>query len=273
MFALGNLPNVANNQVAQKNECSEEDTSPKMLTVAKKLEDKSLFLRLNPIPNAEVATANNVQYHRMCWVLAQRKAKSEAPSPQEFEEINRLVADIEIISMVEGFLQNSSDIVLEMKSLNIAYNMLKDTDVETKQKRYLQQLLLENITDAQFICPPARNQSEQICSSHGQSKAVEKNFQNTYDSFQNIFQAAKIVTRWILTEDMWQFNGSCDGFNVPRSLELLFRWILCGPSKDSETAHRNEIDKSVNILSELVMNMIKSNRQLQYDSHRSNDRA
>ena len=73
---------------------------------------------------------------------------------------------------------------------------------------------------------------------------------------------------------MWQFNGSCDGFNVPRSLELLFRWILCGPRKDSETtAHRNEIDKSVNILSELVMNMIKSNRQLQYDSHRSNDRA
>ena len=127
MFALGNLPNVANNQVAQKNKCSEEDTGPKMLTVAKKLEDKS---RLNPIPNAEVATANNVQYHRMCWVLAQRKAKSEAPSPQEFEEINRLVADIEIISMVEGFLQNSSDIVLEMKSLNIAYNnMLKDTDV------------------------------------------------------------------------------------------------------------------------------------------------
>lgn len=127
MFALGNLPNVANNQVAQKNKCSEEDTGPKMLTVAKKLEDKS---RLNPIPNAEVATANNVQYHQMCWVLAQRKAKSEAPSSQEIEEINRLEADIGIINMVEGFLQNSSDIVLEMKSLNIAYNnMLKDTDV------------------------------------------------------------------------------------------------------------------------------------------------
>ena len=29
----------------------------------------------------------------------------------------------------------------------------------------------------------------------------------------------------------------------------------------------------MNILSELVMNMIKSSRQLQYDSHRSNDRA
>ena len=66
----------------------------------------------------------------MCWVLAQRKAKSEAPSSQEIEEINRLEADIGIINMVEGFLQNSSDIVLEMKSLNIAYNnMLKDTDV------------------------------------------------------------------------------------------------------------------------------------------------
>ena len=54
----------------------------------------------------------------------------------------------------------------------------------------------------------------------------------------------------------------------------MLRWILCGPRKDLEkTTQRNEIEKSVNILSELVMNMLKSNRQLQYDSHRSNDRT
>ena len=192
MLALGNLPNVTNNQVVQKDERSEEDTvekqtlrsqaaifkkdryiicqeengkihkvsykttGPKMLAVAKKLEYKSLFLRLNQIPNTEDAIANDVQYHRMCWVLAQRKANIEASSPQELE-----VADIEIINMVEGFLQNSSDIVLDMKSLNFAYNnMLEETHVN--YKRYLKQLLLENILNIQFIHPPARNQSERI---------------------------------------------------------------------------------------------------------------
>ena len=166
MLALGNLPNVTNNQVVQKDERSEENTvekqtfrsqaaifkkdryiicqeenwkihkvsykttGPKMLAVAKKLEYKLLFLRLNQIPNAEDAIANDVQYHRMCWVLAQRKANIEASSPQELENINRVVADIEIINMVEGFLQNSSDIVLDMKSLNFAYNnMLEETHV------------------------------------------------------------------------------------------------------------------------------------------------
>ena len=48
--------------------------------------------------------------------------------------MNRVVADIEIINMVKGFLQNSYDIVLDMKNLNFAYNnMLEETDVNIKQ--------------------------------------------------------------------------------------------------------------------------------------------
>ena len=69
------------------------------------------------------------------------------------------------------------------------------------KKRYLKQLLLESIADIQFICPPERNQSKRICSSQGQSKAVEKSFQNSYDGYQNIFQTANIVRREILAEE------------------------------------------------------------------------
>ena len=53
---------------------SYKTTASKMFTVAKKLEDKLLFLRLNQIPNAEDAIADDVEYHRVCWVLLQRKA-------------------------------------------------------------------------------------------------------------------------------------------------------------------------------------------------------
>ena len=62
-------------------------TGPKMLAAAKKLGTKLLFLRLNQIPNAEEAIANDVQYQWVCWVLAQRKAKIEASSSQELEDI------------------------------------------------------------------------------------------------------------------------------------------------------------------------------------------
>ena len=89
------------------------------MAVAKKLEDKLLFLQLNQILNAGDAIANDAQYQHVCWVLAQRKAKIEAYIPQELDDINRVVADIEIIKMVEGFLRNSSDIVLNMKRLNL----------------------------------------------------------------------------------------------------------------------------------------------------------
>ena len=87
------------------------------MAVAKKLEDKLLFLQIDQILNA--GDANDVHYQHVCWVLAQRKAEIEAYIPQELDDINRVVADIKIIKMVEGFLRNSSDIVLNMKRLNL----------------------------------------------------------------------------------------------------------------------------------------------------------
>ena len=49
---------------------------------------------------------------------------------------------------------------------------------------------------------------------------------------------------------------------------------MCVPRKDSvKTAQNYEIGKSLNILSELVMSMIKSSHQVKHDSHRSNDKA
>ena len=62
-------------------------TGPKMVAVAKKLENKSPFLQLNQIPNAEDAIANDVQYHWVCWVLAQNKAKIEPSSSQDLGDI------------------------------------------------------------------------------------------------------------------------------------------------------------------------------------------
>lgn len=199
-----------------------------MLAVAKKLQDKSLFMGLNEIPNAEDAVANDVLYHRVCWVLAQRKAKIEVTSPQELENISQIVADIEIINKVESFLNESADTVMDMKSLNAAYNSLLETN-DLNYKRYLKQLLLENVPGVKFVRPHARNQSERICSYYSHSSAIEKSFQNSYDDYNNIFHASKIIRNEIKEQEKWQFNGSYDGFTITKSLELLLRWIIGGP--------------------------------------------
>lgn len=77
------------------------------MAAAKKLEHKLLFLWLNKTLNAGDAIVNDIQYHQVCWVLAQTKAKIKASS---------------------GFLQMFTDIVLHLKCLKFGYNMLEETD-------------------------------------------------------------------------------------------------------------------------------------------------
>ena len=75
-----------------------------MFEVAKSLTEKDFFLRLNTIPHAEDAVANDVEYHLKCWVLAQREAHKVLSSGQsdiqEIEDVNRLIVDIEIVDLV-----------------------------------------------------------------------------------------------------------------------------------------------------------------------------
>ena len=40
----------------------------RMIQVAKEIEDKSFFIRLNTIPNPEDDLANDVIYHQFCWI-------------------------------------------------------------------------------------------------------------------------------------------------------------------------------------------------------------
>ena len=192
-------------------------TGSKILDVTEKLQDMPLLLRLNNIPNASDAFANDVQYHRKCWVASQRKANVEELLPQELENVHRIFADIEIQNIVKNMLKESTESVTDMKSLNTKYNNLLGTN-EVNYKRYLKQRLLENVPGVQFVRPPTRNQSERVCSSRSQSSTVEKNFRSSYDDYQSIFQAARKIKKEIKAQGKWQFEESFDGFSIPKSL-------------------------------------------------------
>ena len=54
-----------------------KSTGKRMLDVAKCLSNKDFILRLNTIPLAEDAIANDVEYHLKCWVAVQGESQND----------------------------------------------------------------------------------------------------------------------------------------------------------------------------------------------------
>ena len=133
-------------------------TGKKMYEVAKVLPNKEFFIRLSTIPQAEDAVANDVAYHLKCWVLAQREVQKELLIPneteiQELEDVNRVIADIEIIDIVRRNASVSK--ITDMNTINETYNNLLGNNTTVNYKRYLKSLLQSNISDLIFEIPSA----------------------------------------------------------------------------------------------------------------------
>jgi len=127
-------------------------------------------------------------------------------------------------------------------------------------------LRLNNIPNtSNVIANHVRSISQKMlgCSStEAKVLAIQDFFRSSYDDYQrSIFQAARIVRKEIKAQEKWQFSGSFDWFNIPRSLQLLLSCIG-GPRASACASPYRKIDKSVEILSEFMINVIKSDRQM-----------
>ena len=243
-----------------------------MLQVAKQLSDQCFFICMNTIANAADAVANDVKYHLTCWVLAQRRvphSSNEDLQIQEIYDVDRVVADIEIINTVKYQLNCTSDIVLDMKTVNTTYNNLLgySEGKEENFKRYLKRLLTENISDIVFVRPPARNEPERMYSNRHQSKAMAS-FKNYSDDYNTIFKAAKIVRSEALKCQQWKFTGDFEGFHIPQSLESLLHWIITGPQEVLDMSQRknSSVDTSARNIGQIIIQSTKTKRQVNYRS-------
>ena len=93
-----------------------ESTGEKKLDVAKTLVGPSFFLRLSAITNASNSIAKDAQYHLKCYV--DKKAKFDSINNPEIVDIERVLADIEIVKTVETAFIDSRDSILDMNLLN-----------------------------------------------------------------------------------------------------------------------------------------------------------
>ena len=247
-------------------------TGGKMLEVAKRLSDKSFYLRLNTIPNAADAVANDVCYHLKCWVNVQRKAYPNRNDIQETSDFNRVACDIELISYVKFMLHRTC--IVDMNTLNNRYkeslleNGVKEEDLKSNYKPYIKQIILENVSAAEFIKSPRRNEPERICSRKTNEDIVDAAVkQNTHEDLQEVQEVAAMVRKELLTMKNWHFEGSFNDFSVPKYLSLLIKWILIGPEKIlSDEERMGSVNRDVSIICQLIQKAMKTKRQVDYQA-------
>ena len=77
----------------------------RVLQVAKEIEDKGFFIRLDTIPNPEDAFADDVIYYQSCWIYKQREAsKDKKTFDENHNDKGKVKSDIEIINTVKSEL-------------------------------------------------------------------------------------------------------------------------------------------------------------------------
>ena len=157
---------------------------------------KAFFIRLNTLCNAADAVANDLQYHQRCCLYAQRNAKKRSNThcdtdSIEIDDNSRVISDIELLNMVKCELDKKENTDLNMNFINTTYiNLLQDNnhaDINRNYKRYLEQLLLENIPYAEFNKLRQKNESEKLCSTKKMNYIIGIALENAKDNMSNIF--------------------------------------------------------------------------------------
>ena len=247
-------------------------TVEKFLEIASQLEDKSLYIRLNSICIASDAVANDVIYHLDCWVKVQRKVKPKSTDLQEINLVSQVILDIDLLNIIEYALSHPTGIVLDMNMINRRYkdllseNGLNECDMKESYKPYLKELISENIPKAKLVKSPRVNEPERLTSDDTQSSAIDNVIErSSYEEFNLIFDVFKLVRKELLDQKQWKFRGTFSNFAEPKLLSTLLKWILIGPSQDlNENEDNKELSKRISIISQIIMQSVKTKRQIQY---------
>ena len=238
----------------------------RMLDVAKALPEKGFFIRLNSIPNAHDAVANDVLYHLKCWDNTQRnvsKIKDKDNDIDQTEDLTRILAGIEIINMVKNISKENPEEFMTMSEINEEYNRLMNNEELVNYKSHIKQLLLDNVDSISFNIPKVRKAPERVFSKQTLPGVIDKQLNTKKDDYYSIFESAKLIRNEILKATDWRFTGNFEGFEIQKSLQCLIKWIIVGAT---DPQHRNfdKIDVKVDNISQIIMKSIKTSRQVNY---------
>ena len=99
---------------------------------------------------------------------------------------------------------------------------VKKEDLYISYRKYLKQLILENVPGVSFKKSQHANKPERICSQSAEDHAIEVALQqNEVEKLKEIYNAAKIIRTELENMNKWKFSGSFSDFTAPTQLSTL----------------------------------------------------
>ena len=170
--------------------------------------------------------------------------------------------------------------VLDMNNINTTYsigyeqhqyNLHQFTSncesIKPNYKTYLKQLSKDNIAQVEFIKPNRKNCLEKLCSSSEKDRIVDSVLESTTDIYDQIYETAMLIRNNEKEQKPWKFQGSFEDYQETDMLHALIKWIITGPKTTLNSEKRQHyLDRTVNNVTQIISQSIKSDRQIKYSS-------
>ena len=132
-----------------------------------------------------------------------------------------------------------------MNNINATYiNLLQDNnhaDTNANYKRYLKQLILEDIPYVEFIKPRRKNESDKLCSTKERNNIIDTALENAKDNMSKLSETARSIHKNVIKARPWKFDGSFENYSAPEMLQTLIKWIIAGPRNELKAEKETDI--------------------------------
>ena len=147
-------------------------------------------------------------------------------------------------------------------------NGVNKDKISSNYKKYIKELIQDNITNVVFIPNKQKNKPERIMTNLTQVEALNTYIDNEAEEqdFKTLWWLSKKIRNDVLSKK-WEFDGSFDKYEPPNLLLTCLKWILLGPHKQDSTdlAKRTaDIEVLTKTTSQFKSQNIKTTRQTNY---------
>jgi hypothetical protein len=94
---------------------------------------------------------------------------------------------------------------------------------------------------------------------------VDIALENANNDLDHLLKAARGIRQEVVKCQSWIFDGSFEDYQPPDMLHTLIKWIIAEPKNRIETdVRKTEVDKTVNNITQLISQSMKSQCQMNY---------
>jgi hypothetical protein len=261
--------------------------------IVKNSGNKVWQVRLADVLTTDDLVSRDIMYHNRCKTMhwekyvqrpkrkayrSQNRTSQTSQTSQSERSIPLLAAEVQFCCTIQE--QIDKGMFLDIATVE---NMYDETLCEYEimdgkiTRQALTKKIMQNVNNV-IITPSYGSKPSQVHSSEASKAAIntasEAQGESVSQDFKLLFQCARQLRSVVQKARLepWTFTGSlinCAGAGVPQELMFFVRWMIQSPNSVCSEYRSKEIECSVNLICQQILNNFKSDRQIKYNPRSS----